>query len=157
MNPAARSGERIDLHRDRVARPVGPVPVGPLHEPHEPAVQEIEQSRLITKDRAGLVELSGRLIELDQRSLIEQARLIGLDLQLNEQQAGLFAQQVGVIQTEMQVLRDQVSRELAELGLSTSFLAIVDQLIGGSASSQVQQLATSVSSGGGDGSGDDQR
>ena len=117
-------------------------------------VQEIEATRQIVKDRAGLVDLSGRLLELDQRSLQEQARFIALDLQATEEEANIFTQQVNVIQTEMQAFRDQVNRELTELGLSTDFLSIVDQIISGNATSQVQQAADSIGGGGVSGEGE---
>jgi hypothetical protein len=107
-------------------------------------VQEIDATRQIVKDRSGLVELSGRLLELDQRSLQEQARFIALDLQANEQEANLFTRQVQIIQTEMQAFRDQVNRELQELGISTAFLAIVDQIIRGNANSRVRQAANKI-------------
>ena len=55
-------------------------------------VSEIEQTRAIVQDRAGLIELSGRLIELDQRSLQEQARFIALDLGATEVEIKTFQQ-----------------------------------------------------------------
>ena len=118
-------------------------------------VSEIEQTRAIVKDRAGLVELSGRLLELDQRSLQEQARFIALDLQATEEEANIFAQQVSVIQTEMQAFRDQINRELLEPNLSTTFLAIVDQIIRDTGASQIQQAANQIGGTSRDGRGGD--
>ncbi len=110
-------------------------------------VAEIEQTRAIVQDRAGLVELSGQLITLDQASLAEQSRLIALDLGASETEIATFQAETLAIQVEMQAFRDQIDRELRELGIATQFLAQVDQFLNDQGSQQIQAAAGSISGG----------
>lgn len=73
-------------------------------------------------------------LDLSRSFILDQATL---DLNLNSQDAALLNQQLQTIQTEAALLQTQIARELTELDLATSFLAVVNQkIIDGTADDQ---------------------
>lgn len=90
-------------------------------------VEEMQLSRAIQGDRTALLQIGTGLLELDQQSLGEQARLIGLQLGLQDQQARLLALDLQAIQQDFTIVQNQANRELSELNIAGEFLKVVNQ------------------------------
>ena len=97
----------------------------------ESFVQELDLRRQIVGDM-------GKLIQLDQASLGREAQLIGLRLGLNEQEAGVFRDELVNIQNQSALLGQQISRELNELGISGSIVNQAQAIIANLAAVQAQ-------------------
>ena len=100
----------------------------------EAFIQEVDLRRQIVAD-------SGKLIELDQQSLQVQAQQIGLQLGLNEQEAGVFRDQLINIQSQGQLLAQRITRELQELGIAGNIINQQQAIVADLAKAQAQLTA----------------
>ncbi len=104
-------------------------------------------SDAISRIQAGFAQERVRATgEATQIELAERARLVGLRFGLTEQQAGVFGLQLAAVQQRVNLLSLQIQRELSELGLATSFLSQVDQLVNGGVTGAVLAQATTSTS-----------
>ena len=108
----------------------------------EAFLQEIDLRRQLIGD-------AGNLIQLDLATLQTQAMQVGLQLGLNEQEAGVFRDELVNIQSQAALLGQRIARELQELGLAGNIInqqqAIVAQLATAQAQLTAQAAADSGS------------
>ena len=83
-----------------------------------------EEQRVISESaiqeatiRGDFDRLAGQLLELDQRTLLQQTQNIAIQAGLNEQEAGLLGQRMATIQAEQASLSQTLTREFNELAI----------------------------------------